>query len=254
MKKTRVCTETLKELVRKDSKKFKKILACVLAIILSVICAGQIYPGIPDDATMNECKQALTNYIEDPISYPIDTQKYSLHLSNGTIQLDTCHYTNAYCVAYILKDGNFNYAICNGAFETIWSICMFTLLLTIVSYFILNGLITFLMWLFPHVKNCYTHIVNEYRTIKSQAEFNISQEEARENPKLVQLKAEYDRAYKKGYNAGFVKGRKEGFVEGQEDAYAFGWTNGYNEAQQNNDEYKTFEEIEAYLADENTPS
>ena len=254
MKKIRLFTETFKELVRKEPKKFKRILAWVLAIILSVICAGQIYSGIPNDATMNECKQALTNYIEDPISYPVDTQKYSLHVSNGTIRLDICHYPNAYCAASRLNDGNFNYTIYKGAVETIWSVCMFTLLLTILSYFILDGLITFLMWLFPHVKNCYTHIVNEYRTIKSQADFNISQEEARENPKLIQLKAEYDRAYKKGYNAGFVKGRKEGFVEGQEDAYAFGWTNGYNEAQQNNDEYKTFEEIEAYLADENTPS
>lgn len=253
MKKTRVCTETLKEIIRKRPKMFKIILSWVLAIILSAICIGQIYPGIPDDATMTECKQALANYIKDPISYPIDTQKYSLYVSNGTIKLDI-PYTDAYCTAYRLEDGNYNYTICNGAFETIWTFCMATLILTVFGYFIMNGIITFLVWLFPIVSKGISHIIQEYKIIKSKAEFNISENEAREHPRTMQLKEEYDRAYKKGYDNGFVKGRKEGFVQGQEDAYAFGWTNGYNEAQQNDDEYKTYEEIEAYLNDEDTPS
>lgn len=253
MKKTRVCTETLKELVRKDPKKFKKILSVVLGFILTLILIFPILPHVPDEVTMSDCKQALTNYIENPISYPIDTQKYSLYISGATTKFEILN-TDAYCAASRREDNTYNYTIYYGSVETFVYSIFATIIFTVLFHFIVNGLLSICFWLFPNVRSLATHIANEYRTIKSQAEFNISQEEARENPKLVQLKAEYDRAYKKGYDNGFVKGRKEGFVQGQEDAYAFGWTNGYNEAQQNDDEYKTFEEIEAYLNDEDTPS
>lgn len=253
MKKTRVYIETLKELVRKDPKKFKRILAVILGFILTLILITPAYPHVPDDVTMSECKQALTNYIEDPISYPIDTQKYSLHISNAATRLEIRN-SDAYCSATKQEDGTYNYVNYYGSIETfmfsVWSTFVFTALF----YFIIYGIIALFCWLFPIVNKGVSHIIQEYNIIKSKAEFNISENEAREHPHTMQLKEEYDRAYKKGYNAGFVKGRKEGFVEGQEDAYSFGWTNGYNKAQQNDDEYKTFEEIEAYLNDENTPS
>ncbi|MBR4110176.1 MAG: hypothetical protein IKK43_00580 [Clostridia bacterium] len=253
MKKTKVYTETLKEFIRKRPKKAKDIISVVLAIIISVILVCQICPDIPDDATMIESKQVLMNYIEDPISNPVDTQKYSLHISNGIVKLYILN-SDAFCTASLQEDSTYSYIMHTGSLETILQAIWATLIFAVIFYLVVYGLITFFCWLFPIVRKFSKHVADEYRVAKAKAEFNISEQEARENPKHMQLKAEFDRAYKKGYNEGFTKGRKEGFVEGKEDAYEYGYTNGYNAAQENDDGYKTFEEIEAYLNDENTPS
>ena len=146
MKKTKVRTETLKEIIRKRPKKVKNIISVVLGFILSVIFVWQICPGIPDDTAMVECKQNLANYINDPVSNPVDTQKYSLHISNGIFTLDIIN-TDAFCTARLQEDGTYSYTMHTGSLETSIHAVWFAIICNVTFYLIVYGIISFFCWL-----------------------------------------------------------------------------------------------------------
>ena len=224
------------------SEKIVDFICIVLAVIVALACATSII-HLATDNEMVACKEELASYLASPSRYAVNTDKYTLKISNAGTEL-SINNSLALCTAVFDNTTNsYNYTSHRSIFFTLIGWIAFTIAISIILYFVFFGVFAIGTEVYKWISKTY----REYKLNKAEADLKLTHDEAKEYELSIQQKAEFDRAYKKGFDAGYTDGRSKGFKQGQNDAYEEGYAKGYTDGQN-----EVAEEINSFMNDEDS--
>lgn len=226
------------------SEDFKAFICIFLAVFIALSMATSICT-MPSNDQMIACREELTSYLSSPSRYAVNTDIYTLKISDEGTMLSINNSLASCKAVFDVATNNFNYTSYRSIFVTILFWICITFVFGIAFFFAFDFIISLIgdiyKWISKHCKE----FRKEYLLNKAEAELNITHEEAEKYELSIQHKEEFDRAYKKGFDAGYTDGRSKGFKQGQNDAYEEGYAKGYTDGQN-----EVADAIDSFMNDE----
>lgn len=223
------------------SKDIKDFICIIVAFSIAFAIITSLVP-LSTTNDMTACKEELASYLASSSRYAVNTDIYTLKISNEGTTL-SINDSIASCTA-VFDDTTNTYNYTSNCYVLLTAIFwfVFTLPVGIFLFFALQGVLSIIKDLCKWISK----LRHEYKLNKAEVELNLSREEAEEYELSIQRKEEFDRAYQKGYDSGYTDGRSKGFKQGQNDAYEEGYVKGYADGQE-----EVSEAINSFMNDEN---
>ena len=212
------------------SEAIKDFICIFLAFFIAFLCAEAIF-SLPTNDEMVSCKEELTSYLASPSRYAVNTDMYTLKISNEGTTLSINNSLGSCTAVFDDTTNTYNYTSHRSILVAILGMFSITFIFGIIFFFVFEGIIAIVSDISKWISKHYKEFRKEYLLNKAEAELNITHEEAEKYELSIQHKEEFDRAYKKGFDSGYTDGRSKGFKQGQNDAYEEGYAKGYVDGQ-----------------------
>ena len=166
------------------SEAIKDFICIFLAFFIAFLCAEAIF-SLPTNDEMVACKEELTSYLASPSRYAVNTDMYTLKISNEGTTLSINNSLGSCTAVFDDTTNTYNYTSHRSILVAILGMFSITFIFGIIFFFVFEGIIAIVSDISKWISKHYKEFRKEYLLNKAEAELNITHEEAEEYAKQM---------------------------------------------------------------------